>query len=54
MLAAAAEHEPGDPELLALALESQRMWPAFGRALEAIGRKGETSRNVSPRTLEPQ
>jgi glycine oxidase len=35
MLAAAAEHEPGDPELLALALESQRMWPAFGRALEA-------------------
>src|SRR6202008_2632105 len=35
MLAAAAEHEPGDPELLALALESQRMWPDFGRALEA-------------------
>ena len=35
MLAAAAEHEPGDPELLALALESQRLWPAFGRALEA-------------------
>jgi glycine oxidase len=35
MLAAAAEHEPGDPELLALALESQRMWPEFGRALEA-------------------
>jgi glycine oxidase len=35
MLAAAAEHEPGEPELLALALESQRMWPQFGRALEA-------------------
>jgi glycine oxidase len=35
MLAAAAEHEPGDPELLALALESQRMWSEFGRALEA-------------------
>jgi glycine oxidase len=35
MLAAAAEHEPGDPELLALALESQRIWPEFGRALEA-------------------
>jgi glycine oxidase len=35
MLAAAAEHEPGEPELLALALVSQRMWPAFGRALEA-------------------
>ena len=35
MLAAAAEHEPGEPELLALALESQRMWPEFGRALEA-------------------
>jgi glycine oxidase len=34
MLAAAAEHEPGDSELLALALESQRMWPEFGRALE--------------------
>ena len=35
MLAAAAEHEPGDLQLLALALESQRMWPAFGRGLEA-------------------
>jgi glycine oxidase len=35
MLAAAAEHEPGDSELLALALESQRMWPEFGRSLEA-------------------
>jgi glycine oxidase len=35
MLAAAAEHEPGEPELLVLALESQRMWPQFGRALEA-------------------
>jgi glycine oxidase len=35
MLAAAAEHEPGDPELLALALESQGLWPQFGRALEA-------------------
>jgi glycine oxidase len=35
MLAAAAEHEPGEPELLALALESQRLWPEFGRELEA-------------------
>src|SRR5262249_15664260 len=35
MLAAAAEHEPGDSNLLALALESQRMWPEFGRSLKA-------------------
>lgn len=34
MLAAASEHEPGNPDLLALCLESQRLWPAFGRALE--------------------
>ena len=35
MLAAAAEHEPGCHDLLALALESQRQWPQFGAALEA-------------------
>jgi glycine oxidase len=35
MLAAAAEHEPGCHDLLALALESQRQWPAFRDALEA-------------------
>jgi glycine oxidase len=35
MLAAAAEHEPGAHDLLALALESQRQWPAFRAALEA-------------------
>jgi glycine oxidase len=35
MLAAAAEHEPGSHDLLALALESQRQWPAFRAALEA-------------------
>jgi glycine oxidase len=35
MLAAAAEHEPGAHDLLALALESQRQWPAFRSALEA-------------------
>jgi glycine oxidase len=35
MLAAAAEHEPGCPGLLALALESQRLWPQFRAALEA-------------------
>lgn len=35
MLAAAAEHEPGNPDFLALALESQRLWPGFARALEA-------------------
>jgi glycine oxidase len=35
MLAAAAEHEPGGDELLALALESQRVWPAFRSAVEA-------------------
>jgi len=35
MLAAAAEHEPGCDNLLALALESQRQWPAFRAELEA-------------------
>jgi glycine oxidase len=34
MLAAAAEHEPGCHDLLALALESQRQWPQFCIALE--------------------
>jgi glycine oxidase len=34
MLAAAAEHEPGCLDLLALALESQRQWPQFRAALE--------------------
>jgi len=35
MLAAAAEHESGCHDLLALALESQRQWPQFRAALEA-------------------
>src|SRR5215470_17299180 len=35
MLAAAAEHEPGCHDLLALALESQRQWRQFRAALEA-------------------
>ncbi len=35
MLAAAAEHEPGGHDLLALALESQRQWPEFRTLLEA-------------------
>ena len=35
MLAAAAEHEPGCHDLLALALESQRQWPEFRKLLEA-------------------
>jgi glycine oxidase len=35
MLAAAAEHEPGGADLLALAIESQRAWPEFRAALEA-------------------
>src|SRR5262249_52841250 len=35
MLAAAAEHEPGCRDLLALALESQQQWPQFRAALEA-------------------
>jgi glycine oxidase len=35
MLAAAAEHEPGCHDLLALALESQRQWPQFRAQLEA-------------------
>jgi glycine oxidase len=34
MLAAAAEHEPGCHDLLALALESQRQWPQFRAQLE--------------------
>jgi glycine oxidase len=35
MLAAAAEHEPGCHDFLALALESQRQWPQFRTSLEA-------------------
>jgi glycine oxidase len=35
MLAAAVETEPGEEALLALTLESQRMWPDFARELEA-------------------
>lgn len=35
MLAAAVETEPGEESLLALTLESQRMWPSFARELEA-------------------
>jgi len=35
MLAAAAEHEPGGENLLALAIESQRLWPGFRSAIEA-------------------
>ena len=35
MLAAAVETEPGEEQLLALTLESQRMWPSFLRELEA-------------------
>ena len=35
MLAAAAEHEPGCHDLLALALESQRQWPEIRGQLEA-------------------
>jgi glycine oxidase len=35
MLAAAVETEPGEEPLLALALESQRLWPDFSRELEA-------------------
>jgi glycine oxidase len=35
MLAAAIEAEPGEEKLLALTLESQRLWPDFARELEA-------------------
>lgn len=35
MLAAAAETEPGEEALLALTLESQRLWPDFARELAA-------------------
>lgn len=34
MLAAAAEHEPGGEDLLALGLESQALWPKFRDAVE--------------------
>jgi glycine oxidase len=36
MLAAAVETEPGEEKLLALTLESQRLWPDFARELEAV------------------
>jgi glycine oxidase len=36
MLAAAVETEPGEEALLALTLESQRMWPDFARELDAV------------------
>jgi glycine oxidase len=35
MLAAAVETEPGEEALLALTLESQRLWPGFAREVEA-------------------
>ena len=35
MLAAAVEAEPGEEKLLALTLESQRLWPGFASELEA-------------------
>jgi len=35
MLAAAVETEPGEEKLLALTLESQKLWPGFARELEA-------------------
>jgi glycine oxidase len=38
MLAAAVETEPGEEQLLALTLESQRIWPAFARELETATR----------------
>ncbi|MBV8131648.1 MAG: glycine oxidase ThiO [Alphaproteobacteria bacterium] len=36
MLAAAVETEPGEERLLALTLESQRLWPDFARELEGV------------------
>src|SRR6202045_493629 len=35
MLAAAVEPEPGEEKLLALTLESQKLWPGFAREIEA-------------------
>jgi glycine oxidase len=35
MLAAAVETEPGEEKLLALTLESQKLWPRFAREVEA-------------------
>ena len=46
MLAAAAEHEPGGDALLALALESQALWPAFRQDLERASGRGN---RLSPR-----
>jgi glycine oxidase len=52
MLAAAVETEPGEEALLSLTLESQRLWPAFCRELEAetghaIGYRGEGTMAVA-------
>src|SRR6516164_7778644 len=57
MLAAAVETEPGEERLLALTLESQRLWPAFARELEAasgisIGCRGPT-RGAESRICAP-
>src|SRR4051794_23570027 len=48
MLAAAAETEPGEEALLALTLESQRMWPDFARELEAASGISVVYRDEGP------
>ena len=53
MLAAGAETEPGEEALLALTLESRKMWPDFARALEAasgldLGYRDEGTLVVAP------
>jgi glycine oxidase len=52
MLAAAIEAEPGEEPLLPLTLESQRLWPAFARELEAesgisVEYRGDGTLNVA-------
>jgi glycine oxidase len=52
MLAAAIETEPGEEKLLALTLESQRLWPGFARELHAasgisVGYRDEGTMDVA-------
>ena len=48
MLAAAVETEPGEEPLLPLALESQRLWPDFGR-VKYRGPRSSAGRTRRPR-----
>ena len=48
MLAAAVETEPGEEKLLALTLESQRLWPDFARELEVVSGSRSTTGTRAP------